>query len=133
MYCSNCAAELDAGLYMCPRCGRSVEAVPQASSLPAVATRPGVVSVAVILFLISVASGPLSLLVTFARLRWFLPLSYVIQSLGFDALWIVTILFLWKGHPQARIAILILTVATIVSIFTMYSPILGFPVPKSLD
>jgi Na+/proline symporter len=108
MYCSFCAANLEPGQAMCPRCGRETGAV-------AGEERPGSVRVAALLLLIAWGIGLLSLSGLFVQpgLIARLPAYFFARTIALAILWIVLTILIWNRQGWARIGIVLVLVWSI--------------------
>ncbi len=105
MYCSYCAATLETGQAMCPRCGRETGAV-------AGEERPGSVRVAALLLLIAWGIGLLSLSGLFVQpgLIARLPAYFFARTIALAILWIVLTILIWNRQGWARIGMALVLV-----------------------
>jgi hypothetical protein len=116
MYCPNCAAQLDGNRPFCTRCGSPTGAAPPppATALPvADMGRPASIRLAVILFLISLLTTPISLGVTFMRYQnssYSLPPTFYIRPIGMLVLWLICVALVWSRQGWARFGLLALIV-----------------------
>jgi hypothetical protein len=104
MYCSYCAANLETGQAMCPRCGRETGAV--------AGDRPSSVRVAALLLLIAWGIGLLSLSGLFVQpgLIARLPAYFFARTITLAILWIVLTILIWNRQGWARIGIVLVLV-----------------------